>query len=787
MAGVKWSLAKELTTSARRSTARGLLTRLLDWRRIVGNLETLRGNIATGWIWDPREPDAAAFVEFRVDGQVIHTVQAHLFREDVRNAGFGSGNAGFRAELPIELSRQNGVSIHARLAGTRWVLRGSPRRLIAHKSRQSKIKLSSETALGLREPLHVPNASQWRLPDPPVKAIAFYLPQFHPIAENDRWWGKGFTEWTNVTRGAPQFPGHYQPHRPGELGYYDLRIADVQVRQAELASLYGLSGFCFYFYWFSGHVLLESPIRQFARNPAIDFPFCLCWANENWTRRWDGLDSEILISQNYSSSDDFAFIEHVSQYFLNNNYIRIDGKPVLLIYRAELIPNPTETVNRWREYCRSAGIGEIYLACTQSFSKNDPRQGGFDAAVEFPPNNSGARELAPTTLKCNADYSGLLFDYTEMVDRSRNLSEPDYPLHRGAFPSWDNSARRRNGGTIFVNSSPESYQRYLENVSRHVMEQEKSPERRLVFINAWNEWAEGAHLEPDERHGYAYLEATRMALIRAATSDQATTRRRFGAPGDRPRLAVIVHAYYPDVLDDLLPLFREYDSDVEFFFTTPPDKVRALAEKLSKLKHANTIWALDNKGRDIAPFLVALQRIWSRKFRYILKLHTKRSTHRPDGDSWRNDIYQSLATPDQVSAILGALEHRPEVGVVGPAGHVVPMTTYWGSNRDLVLNLCRRLGIDEVTLNDTAFVAGTMFFAKLEALEPLIGLGLTAADFEEEEGQMDGTLAHAIERAIALSAAAASLVVCGAQTGVNGDTAFTAQIVSSYQYADGEA
>src|SRR5262249_47266129 len=226
--------------------------------------------------------------------------------------------------------------------------------------------------------------------------VAFYLPQFHPIPENDEWWGPGFTEWTNVAKARPRYRGHYQPHAPADLGYYDLRLAETRRQQAALARAHGIDAFCYYHYWFGGKRLLERPFDEVLASGDPDFPFMLCWANENWTRRWDGQENAVLARQQYSADDDRAHGRWLATAFRDERYVRVDGKPMFLVYRASQLPDPKRTTQIWREEAAKAGVGELYLCRVESFGSEhgDPAALGFDAAVDFQPNWSRRRPSA---------------------------------------------------------------------------------------------------------------------------------------------------------------------------------------------------------------------------------------------------------------------------------------------------------------------------------------------------------------------------------------------------------
>jgi lipopolysaccharide biosynthesis protein len=349
--------------------------------------------------------------------------------------------------------------------------------------------------------------------DDQLRVIAFYLPQYHPIPENDAWWGPGFTEWTNVRKARPNFIGHYQPHVPGELGYYDLRDPAVRDAQARLAQEHGIRGFCYYYYWFNGRRLLETPLNGMVQSGKPDFPFCVCWANENWTRRWDGLEHEILMAQDYSLEDNRAFIRSLVPLFRDHRYIRVNGRPLLLIYKAGLIPEIEATVALWRSEARMAGFEDVYLVACQTTGEMNPVRLGFDAGVEFPPHGHQAIWLNARVDLTNPVFTGLVSSYRALVVQSLSRPQETFKLFRTVVPGWDNSARRPDTGTVFVGSSPELFEHWVAKIAVATRAQFTGDEQ-LIFVNAWNEWGEGCHLEPDVRYGRQYLESMCRAVGR---------------------------------------------------------------------------------------------------------------------------------------------------------------------------------------------------------------------------------------------------------------------------------
>lgn len=350
-----------------------------------------------------------------------------------------------------------------------------------------------------------------------IKLFAFYLPQFYPTRENDEWWGKGTTEWNNVCRAVPQFIGHYQPRQPGELGFYDLRLVENIERQVELAKMYGIFGFCFYYYWFDGKRLLDKPLDTFIANHEIDFPFCLCWCNESWTSAFvSGGASTVIMKQNDTEESYKKFIEDYSTYLKDDRYYSINGKKVLMIYKVQDIPNKRRVIEYWREYCLNNGIGELYIiGCWRPGEKYDALEFGFDALFEFQASSimKYCKLVNDRIDFVDSDFTGRIYSYKDVVEEEIYKRNYTYQkLYHAIFPMWDNTPRRNNhDGIIFHESTPLLYKKWLKELIKDNNER-RDLDDNLGFINSWNEWGEGSYIEPDKYYGYAYLNATREAI-----------------------------------------------------------------------------------------------------------------------------------------------------------------------------------------------------------------------------------------------------------------------------------
>ncbi len=348
--------------------------------------------------------------------------------------------------------------------------------------------------------------------DRDVAVVAFYLPQFHPIPENDAWWGKGFTEWTNTAKAKPLFRGHYQPHVPADLGFCDLRVPETRAAQADLARAHGVDAFCWYHYWFAGRRLLERPFDEVVASGAPDFPFCVCWANETWTGIWHGAPNRVLVEQTYPGrADHEAHFASLLPAFRDRRYLTVDGKPLFMIYKGMEIPDVARVLDLWREMAVKAGLPGLHVVGWRpSNSAWDPLAHGFDAAVQGFVRvwYDWSRPVAKIRRKLARKVGRpMVYDYDDLVaDLAVPFDQPDrqYPC---VIPNWDNTPRSGSRGLVLAGATPEKFRRQVRNALEKV--RGLPPERRLVFVKSWNEWAEGNHLEPDLRDGRGWLEAIR--------------------------------------------------------------------------------------------------------------------------------------------------------------------------------------------------------------------------------------------------------------------------------------
>jgi lipopolysaccharide biosynthesis protein len=364
-----------------------------------------------------------------------------------------------------------------------------------------------------------------------VHVIAYYLPQFHPIRENDEWWGAGFTEWTNITRAKPLFRGHRQPRLPSDLGFYDLRLPEAREAQAALARSYGLAAFCYYYYWFNGRRLLERPLDEVLASGKPDFPFMICWANEPWTRNWDGLSSDVLLQQTYELGWTARLAREIGPLLRDQRYFCLEGKPMLLIYRIGHIPEAAVAMREFRGALLREGISEVHLAAAWVWFPDDgelpadPSVLGLDAYFEFPPHLVPVQPLRPLPFGLPEGFLRDLHDYNRTVTAALGkLNEPVRGRrHRAVMAGFDNTARKGTSGHVYHGATPTNFRRWLRGT---VLHERHEVGERVVFINAWNEWAEGTSIEPDRDFGCGWLEA----VASAAEVEWSKTRESGGNP-----------------------------------------------------------------------------------------------------------------------------------------------------------------------------------------------------------------------------------------------------------------
>ena len=610
-----------------------------------------------------------------------------------------------------------------------------------------------------------------------IKTIAFYLPQFHTFKENDEWWGKGFTEWTNTRKSKPRFIGHYQPREPhDDIGYYDLADWRVMKRQAELAKQHGIYGFCFYNYWFSGKRLMEKPLDQFLEHPEIDIRFCMCWANENWTRRWDGENDQVLIKQDYED-DSVQYIADLKKFIDDPRYIRVDGKPVVMIYRPSLLPNASRTFARWREWARRNGIGEIEIWAQRGCAsiRKSAMVADADAEVEFPPNGTADVESVnnPEGLLSVKPGDAMLPTYASLVANVLNgkatVEGFSHRTYRCITLGWDNASRRaKEFYALYGFSLPLYYQwlRYLIRETRRKHDRED----RFLFINAWNEWAEGTYLEPDRKFGYSAINVTSRAIFDLPLGtvhgkEWRDVRQRIGLEhvnlanlpeADKhanTKIGIHLHVFYPDMLKGIAKYLSNIPLRFDLFVSIPSEiavsdvDVRRILEGVQNVADI-TIKRTANRGRDIAPLVCTFGK-QLKNYDIIAHFHTKKSLHTTEYEDWSTFIFEHLlGSQGDVLKIIGLLTNGYRMAA--STDYVVdPGESGWASDLLLAQKVLSKAKIDIDLPRDfpvVDFPQGSMFWARRDSIEQLLCLPLKYTDFPSEPIGKDGSLAHALER-----------------------------------------
>ena len=582
-----------------------------------------------------------------------------------------------------------------------------------------------------------------------IKAIALYLPQFHSIKENDIWWGKGFTEWVNVKKSMPFYKGHNQPRIPEDkktyLGYYELTNASIIKKQVELAKSHGIYGFAIYYYWFSGKRLLEKPLDIYLINKDIRFPFLLIWVNENWTRKWDGKNNDILIKQEYKDTDPENFVKDIKKYLIDDRYIKINEKPVLGLYEPTKIPKLNETLTIWRKKSKEYGIGEIFILVSINEDKKAIEKNIqlFDGAYDFPPRISFGNykvKYKNTFIYSELIYKNILFQFN-------NTNKNDFQIYRGSMLEWDNCPRVKSC-FIFDYYSPEQF--YMAN--KIIIEWTKKTynnSNRFIFINAWNEWGEGSYLEPDKKYGYASINSLSKAIFNLPFIQK----RSLNYFKNISKIALQAHVYYEELIDEIINKTNnipyKFDLYISVSFKNIKNKIEKYINKYSKANHFE-IKIFPNKGRDILPLIIQLKKS-IKKYKYLCHIHTKKSLHLKFGNEWRDYLYNNLLGDNKIiSEILTEFENNEKLGFIFPEVYYKILDIFgkekYDSNYEYINFILKKLFYKfRISLNYFDYPEGNMCWAKVKAIYQIFDLNLEKR-FPKENGQLNLTLMHGIER-----------------------------------------
>jgi len=521
---------------------------------------------------------------------------------------------------------------------------------------------------------------------------------------------------------------------------------------------------------------MEKPVDMLLKHPEIDIPFCLCWANENWTRRWDGQEQDVLIKQEYSDHDDDIFIRDMKPYLDDPRYIRVDGKPVIIVYSPHFIPDCRKSFQRWREVAREIGVGEIQIWMCLTWGRTAEMlqiTDCIDAEVEFPPHNVGGEWLEINVERDGKDT--IVYDYKRAAEYIANVWKERgptiRPIHYSCMMAWDNAARRKDGWHAFYNFSLRAFYQWVSEAVRQ--SRAKLPEEeRFIFINAWNEWGEGTYLEPDEKYGYANINTVAKAVfdipfdsdVKVLSERAPTMEMEEFQKDDKPRIAVQAHIFYTDLLSEIIEQLNQLPYAFDLFITTNTEKKKKamlpVVRKKCKCRQVS-ILVLPNRGRDVAPFLVQMAPEID-KYDYVCHIHTKKTVTADYGDTWRKYLFHNLfGSSEYLKRLFYLFESEDKLGIIMPEMFPeVREHAKWTGEHGNIRILLKRMGIDCTLPDALDFPAGNMFWAKTVAVKPLFMLGLKQNDFPVEDGQRYGTLAHQIERSWVYVAESSGYGVC---------------------------
>ena len=555
-----------------------------------------------------------------------------------------------------------------------------------------------------------------------IKVIALYLPQFHEIDENNNFWGKGFTEWINVKKCKPSFIGHHQPRIPGDkfgyLNYYDLTDLNVIKSQVKLAMNHGIYGFGIYYYWFSGKQLLEKPLNLFIKYSDINFHFLLIWANENWTKKWDGKDSEILIKQEYKPKDPIIFIRDIKKYIIDKRYIKIDEKPVLGLYEPNKIPNLKEVTTIWRQKSREYGIGEIFILICINNNKTQDFQNLnlFNATYEFPPRNSFQNHRIPN--KKTFIYSELLYKslYLDETKADFNL----LPFFRGSMLEWDNCPRM-NKCEIFDHYSPQQF--YLFNkiiinwTNRHY-----NKDFRFIFINAWNEWGEGSYLEPDEKYGYASINSLSKAIFNLTYIQTYNLTDIIG----KNKIIVFVFCVKENLIGNIIEITNNIPFKFDLALFMENNINMNTIKQYIKINSKTINFELEtsfNIKKNLFKFQNKIK-----NYKYICNINYNPYKNISIFKEWRNYIHNNLLGDSLIiSEIINDFENNDDLGMIFPERYYKTLSMF-GENinnfETKYLNSVLNKVNPKVRISPKFidFPEGNMFWARTKAIYPLFNL-----------------------------------------------------------------